>query len=311
MAQNGKLELELLDVHGQFLNERVDVMLRHRVLSHFVKKSQKASAKFIIPNLHTEPQGLYRIETVPLSYMPVDENIKIKGSGTTPYQAVFPVDPKKVVDVIFPKYNKLPEDAQTLLSKSSKVLGFGDAAGEALYEALAKDNVKRAGLLNILAKTNATRLSNGRTVLSYLQELRELRGDRFFVVASKELREETKHSVADNLFERNVPEEAKQNSVDSLFKKVSGSLHHLPAQFVGYTDAGSFKTRDNYGNLQLTFFMKGDECVADIDIDDAAGLKHIFQVLNNMLPGNDTHPYTIQQILIAHQKLDPGYTFVL
>lgn len=311
MAQSGKLELELLDVYGQFLNERVDIMLRHRSLSHFVKKTQKASAKFTIPNLHGEPQGIYRIESVPLSYMPIDDYIKIKSSGTTPYRAVFPVDPNKVVDVIFPKYNKLPADAQTLLGQSGKVLGFGNAIGEALYDALAQDNIKRAGLLNILAKTNATRLSNGRTVLSYLQDLRELRGDRFFVVTSKELREETKHSVAANLFEKFAPEEGKQNTANDQFKKVSGSLHHLPAEFVGYTDAGSFKTRDNYGNLQLTFFMKGDECVADIDIDDAGGLQHIFQVLNNMLPGNDTHPYTIHQILIARQKLDPGYTFVL
>ncbi|HEY0097715.1 MAG TPA: hypothetical protein VGB76_02075 [Pyrinomonadaceae bacterium] len=294
MAQNGKLELELVDVHGQFLDERVDVMLRHRVLSHFVKKTQKASAKFTIPNLHAEPQGLYRIESVPLSYMPVDDNIKIKGSGTTPYRAVFPVDPKKVIKVNFPRYDKLPPDALTLLSRSDKVLAFEGKTGDTLYTALEKENLKLAGMLNIIAKTNLARLSNGRTVLSYLQELRELRGDRFFVVASKELREETKHSVA-----------------EGLFAKKSGKLHHLPAQFIGYEPAGSFKTPDRYGNLQLTFFMKGDDCVADIDIDDASGLQHIFQVLNNMLPGNDTHPYTIHEILIASQKLDPGYTFVL
>lgn len=294
MAQSGKLELELLDVHGQFLNERVDVMLRHRVLDHFVKKTQKASAKFTIPNLHGEPQGNYRIESVPLSYLPVDDFIKVKSSGTTPYRALFPVDPKKVVKVNFPKYGKLPEDARTLLGQSDKVLAFENTKGDALYSALEKENLKLAGMLNIITKTNDARLSNGRTVLSYLHDLRELRGDRFFVVASKELREETKHSVS-----------------EGLFTPKSGKLHHLPAQFVGYEPAGSFKTPDRYGNLQLTFFMKGDDCVADIDIDDAAGLKHVFQVLNNMLPGNDTHPYSIHEILIASQKLDPGYTFVL
>jgi hypothetical protein len=294
MAQNGKLELELLDVYGQFLNERVDVMLRHRVLSDFVKKSHKASGKFIIPNLFTDSQGQYLIDVAPLSYMPVNEFISIRGSSPTPYQAVFPVNPKKVVKVNFPKYDKLSVDAQTLLTKSDKVLAFEGKTGQALYDAMENDNIKRAGMLNILAKTNVTRLSNGRTVLSYLQELRELRGDRFFVVTSKELREETKHSV-----------------VEGLFRKESGALHHLPSQFVGYTDAGSFKTPERYGNLQLTFFMKGDDCVADIDIDDASGLEHFFQVVNNMLPGNDTHPYTIHEILLAYQKLDPGYTFVL
>lgn len=297
MAQNGKLELELLDVYGQFLNERVDVLLRSRDVSHFLKKTHKASAKFIIPSLHTAPQGAYYIDVSPLSYMPVNDFINIKGSGVTPYQRTYPVNPKKVLKVNFPKYDKLPVDAQTLLSKSENVLGFVRKSGPELYDALEKEDVKRAGLLNILAKTNKTRFSNGRTVLSYLQDLRELRGDRFFVVTSKELREETKHSV-----------------VEGLFTKESGALHHLPSQFVGYTDAGSFKTAgdtEKYGNLQLTFYMKGDDCVADIDIDDAKGLEHFFQVVNNMLPGNDTHPYTIHEILIAYQKLDPGYTFIL
>jgi hypothetical protein len=294
MAQNGKLELELLDVYGQFLNERVDVLLRHRVLSHFVKKSQKASGKFIIPNLHTAPQGLYYIDLAPLSYMPKDAFIEIKGSGATPYRTLFPVNPKRVIDVTFPKYDKLPTDGQTLLGKSDKVLGFETKIGEELYNALKNEKLKCAGMLNIIAKTNATRLSNGKTVLSYLKDLRELRGDRFFVVASKELREETKHSVG-----------------DGLFKKADSSLHHLPTQFVDYTNAGSFKTPERYGNLQLTFFMKGDDCVADIDIDDASGLEHFFQVVNNMLPGNDTHPYTIHEILVGYQKLDPGYSFVV
>lgn len=294
MAQNGKLELELLNVYGQFLNERVDVVLRSRDTSHFVKKTQKASAKFTIPNLHAAPKGAYYIDVAPLSYMPVDDFINIKGSGATPYQKMYPVNPKKVLKVNFPKYDKLPADAQTLLSKSENVLAFVGKSGPALYDALENESVKRAGLLNILTKTNATRFSNGKTVLSYLQDLRELRGDRFFVVTAKELREETKHSVT-----------------EGLFKSVSGSLHHLPSQFVGYTDAGSFKTTEKYGNLQITFFMKGDDCVADIDIDDASGLEHFFQVLNNMLPGNDTHPYTIHEILIAYQKLDPGYSFVL
>ena len=138
-------------------------------------------------------------------------------------------------------------------------------------------------------KTANTPLSNGRTVLSYIQKLNEIRGDRFFCVVPKELREETKNSVAEDLFDN-----------------VDGSLHHPPA---GFSPAGSFKTPDHYGNLQLTFFMKGDDCVADIDIDDAGGLEHVFQVLRNKISGNPTHPYNIHEILVAHQKLDPGYTF--
>ena len=57
----------------------------------------------------------------------------------------------------------------------------------------------------------------------------------------------------------------------------------------------------------MTFFRSGDRCVADIDIDDAAGLGHVFQVMRNHLSGKPTHPYNIHQILTKHQNLDPGY----
>jgi hypothetical protein len=89
---------------------------------------------------------------------------------------------------------------------------------------------------------------------------------------------------------------------------VDGSLHHPPS---GFDRAGSFKTEDRYGNLQLTFFVRGDEWLADIDIDDAGGLEHVFQVVRNAVTGRPTHPYDIHQILIAWQQTDPGYELVV
>jgi hypothetical protein len=121
-----------------------------------------------------------------------------------------------------------------------------------------------------------------------------VRGDRFFAFVDKELREQVKHSVNAGLF-HSVPE----------------ILHHLPDEFVGFDHAGSFKTDDHFGNLQLTFFTKGMEWVADIDIDDAGGLGHIFQVIKNHFTNQPTHPYNIHEILMAHQHLDAGYRFNL
>jgi misacylated tRNA(Ala) deacylase len=40
-------------------------------------------------------------------------------------------------------------------------------------------------------------------------------------------------------------------------------------------------------------------------------VQHVFQVLRNKLSGKPTHPYNIHEILIVHQKLDPGYSFVV
>jgi hypothetical protein len=284
-----KLRLELVDVYGAPLKEEVDVLLRHQVLSDFIRRRVNAATRIEITGLRGAPQGSYRLEIDPPSYQYVSLFLNMKASGITPLKLVFPVDPDKITKVNFPAYTQLSGDLRRLLENSANVLSFTGRSGQELYESM--DNIRRAGLLNIAVKSAATGLINGRTVLSYVQELKEVRGDRFFAVVPKELREETKHSEAER-----------------IFKSVSGSLHHPPS---GFSSAGSFKTFDRAGNLQLTFFMNGDDCVADIDIDDAGGFEHIFQVLGNKLSGKPTHPYNIHEILLAAQQLDSGYTFEL
>jgi hypothetical protein len=282
------LSLELRDVSGELLKEKVDIILRHQVLSQVVKVSNNASTKIQIKGLNGAPQGLYRIDVDPPSYQYVAQFINMNASGTTNLELTFPIDPAKVKKVKFPAFTGTEADLQRVMENSEKVLGFEAKKGAALYDAL--DDIRRAGLLNITAKTRATLLTNKRSVLSYIQELREIRGDRFFCAVPKELREETKNSVS-----------------EGLFHPADESLHHAPPNF---SHAGSFKTPDHYGNLQLTFFMnQAGDCVADIDIDDAAGIEHVFQVLKNKLSGNPTHPYNIHEILVGFQHNDPGYSF--
>lgn len=293
MAQTGKLKLDLLDVFGKRIKENVDIFMRNLHLDHKpVLRSIDASKIINISNLHTGSQGIYQISIDPPSYHPVSRFVTVQTSGVTEMSFPFPVDISKIVSVTFPTFPNLLKELRTLLTNSPNVLSFESNTGEALYKAL--DDIRRGGVLNIARKSLATRFSNNKSVLSLIKEIRELRGDRFFAFVEKELREEVKNSVNTGLFD-----------------SVDGSLHHLPAQFEGFERAGSFKTDDHFGNLQVTFFMKGDECVADIDIDDAGGLAHIFQVLRNHFTGNPTHPYNIHQILLSHQHLDPGYRFNL
>jgi len=289
MAENPKLQLELRDVYGKFLGEKVDIILRHQVLSEVKKVSPTVTGKVEIAGLRGAPQGRYRFEIDPPSYQYISEFINMKASGITSRSLTFPIDPGKVTAVNFQAYTKLVAELQELLEKSDNVLSFEGKKGKDLYDSL--DDIRKAGLLNIATKSDATTLTNGRTVLSYVNRLNEIRGDRFFCDVPKELRSETKNSVA-----------------EGLFHKVSGSLHNPPP---GFVDAESFKTSDRYGNLQLTFFTNGEAFKADIDIDDAGGFEHVFQVLRNKLSGNPTHPYNIHEILVGHQHLDPGYTFVL
>ncbi len=294
MAQNGTLKLELVDVFGKRLQEKVDVSLRNTQLSHApVFRGLDASKIINIKDLFTGGQGVYQVSIDPPSYHPVSRTVNLK-SSVTEETIPFAVDITKIVSVTFPSFGNVAKELRTLLTNSPNVFSFGNLSGQALYDAL--DDIRRAGVLNIARKTLATRFDNGQTVLSLVREVRELRGDRFFAFVEKALREETKHGVNSGLF-HSVPE----------------VLHNLPAQLAseGFTHAGSFKTDDHYGNLQLTFFARGEDFVADIDIDDAAGIGHIFQVLKNHFTGSPTHPYNIHEILVKHQHLDPGYRFNL
>ena len=285
----GKLKLNLTDVSGSVIREDVDVVLRHTMSGRELRARLKGGRTTAIGNFPPEPDGVYSVMIDPPSYLPVSQFVAIKTSGTTSLDLTFPVDPRKVKAVKPPAFGDLSEDARRVLESSDTVLLFEGKTGATLYDAI--DDVRRAGLLNIVAKTRATTFPSGRSVLSFLTKLTELRGDRFFVHVARELREETKNAVHGGLFVE-APE----------------LLHHPPE---GFAQAGSYKTADHYGNLQLSFFARGDEWRADIDIDDASGLAHAFQVLRNALTNRPTHPYDIHEILLYHQRLDPGYALVV
>jgi hypothetical protein len=280
---NPTLQLRCVDVHDELLGEDVDVRLRHQGTGELKVVQVPMSKSALIPNLTS---GVYQVQADPASYLGTGCFVDVSGAKAT-LTMTFPVDAAKVKEVDFPEFKKLSADAKRILSDTQNLLGFGGLTGAPLYDEL--DDVRKAGLLNIFAKSAATIFQNGRGVDSYVTRLNELRGDRFFAVVPQELREETKNSVADGLF-HSVPE----------------GLHHPPSNF---EHAGSFKTHDHYGNLQLTFFTNGTDWVADIDIDDGAGLAHVFQVLRNQLTDRPTHPYDIHEILIEHQRLEPGYDF--
>jgi hypothetical protein len=291
MAQNGKLKLELVDVYGKRLQEKVDISLHNVKVPHNLFFKGHDASKFLqISGLHTSAERPYRLMIDPPSYHFVTMFVNVKTSGTTELQIPFPIDAAKVTSVNFPSFASLPREARTLLTNSPAVSGFQNLTGQALLDAL--DDIRHAGLLNIACKTLAANFHDGTSVLSLIRELRILRGDRFFAFVDPALRDETINSLNSGLFHR-----------------ADSSLHSLPPEFVGFTGADSFKTDDHFGNLQLTFFRRGEEMVADIDIDDAAGILHIFQVLRNHFTGNPTHPYNIHEILVKHQHLDPKYTF--
>jgi hypothetical protein len=287
MAEAGRLELEFVDVHGARLTEPVDISLRHRVLNDQRRiDGVDASRPIAIAGLRTEPQGLYILQVSAPSYRPVSRFVTVPASGTTREVIVLPIRHDKA-KAVFPEYDQLDDRVKGVLERSANVRGHAGVSGRALWAALS--DVAKAGLLNIAKKSLATEFKDGADLLPHVT-LIDCLGDRCFV--------EVPGALIDQMPEL----------VDGdFFRAVNGSLHDPPD---GFLPAGSFKTLDAFGNLQLTFFKHGAQCRADVDIDDAAGIGHVFQVLRNHVTDEPTHPFNIHQILIAHQHLDPGYRLV-
>jgi hypothetical protein len=290
MADGPALKIKLRDVSDAPLGQPCTIRLRHQT-SGLLRVVNSAAKKDVVI-LDLLP-GVYQIQVDPASYRAVGRFVNVLPGPRTDVTLSFPIDPAKVVDAEFPPFAALNADAQRILSDTDTLFGYENLSAGDLYTALDNDDVKKAGLLNILAKTSAVAFANQRKVSSYIRSVVELRGDRFFAIVDKALREETKNSV-----------------LDDLFYEAPEGLHHPP---LGFDPAGSYKTFDHYGNLQLSFFAKpdGTEWRADIDIDDAAGLAHVFQVLGNELTGKPTHPYDIHEILVSFQHLNPGYSLAV
>jgi hypothetical protein len=185
---------------------------------------------------------------------------------------------------------KTPHLRLQLAVNRDKVTGlcFSTECGERLPD------LERACLANITAKAKHTLLPAGKSVADYIASIVEVRQDRVFAMVAADL----------------LSEVVAANRAGDLVE-VSGALHSPPAGFRGFKQVGSYKSRDLYGNIQVTLFEHEARYLADLDIDDAGGIMHVFQVLRNAVTGRPTHPYDIHEILLAHQGIDPGYRLMV
>lgn len=276
------LALQLRNVNDEPLGEPVDILLRHQGTGTQTKVQKVAAKTINVVGLQT---GVYAVQVDPPSYRAVGAFAMVGSGKRDPLRMVFPIDPLKVTGLGAPVFGQLSRDASRILTASSTVKNYPDLSGRRLYDAL--DAPRKAGFLNILAKAAATVFEGGKTVAEFLANVIEMQGDRIFAVVHEDLKNATANSVH-----------------TGLFHPVDDALHPPPP---GYRHANSYKTLDHYGNLQLTFFTNDTDWVADIDIDDAQGIEHIFQVVRNEVTQLPTNPYDIHEILVQYQKLDPGY----
>lgn len=283
---DGQLKLSIVNVYGQPVDEPVQIILKnHSLPSPQSVIHVKPAKTIVIKDLFQGANGTYQIEIDALSYIPISQFLNIPSNKPAVLVLALPVDKNKVVSVNFPEYTALPTEAMRLLDAST----IKELSGPNLYNSF--DDVRKAGFLNLATKAQRTLLSNGESVLANLERVTQQQGDRLFASASPTLHDELLASV-----------------VDGGFHKVSEALHS-PQD--GFVLVDSYKTPDHYGNLQLTFSKHDSEWSVDMDIDDAQGFEHIFQVIHNAATSQPTHPYNIHEILVQYQELDPGYTFNL
>ena len=202
-------------------------------------------------------------------------------------------NPKKVDSITAPAFADLPAtfrralDAAVMVELDAEDRDLLGLSGEALYDAMGP--LRKASLLNLVAK--GLHRSSDR-IASFVRSPAVLRQDRCFAEVDPALHEKLARS-------------------DS-FKSAPGKLHTPPP---GFRLMNSFKSRDAHANLQVTFMQKigSDVMWADIDIDEASGFEHGFEVIRNAIVDGRTNPYLVRELLLLgldHQSIDPGYDFV-
>jgi hypothetical protein len=280
----GTLELELTNVRGAGVQDYVRVHLYDLSNGRAYNLYHPVNRILQIKKLKAEPVAHYAVTLYPRNYRVMNFGVMIIMGQTAKERVVLPVEPSRVSRIAAPAFSSLPDQVQTMLNRA-EVAEFPSLTGEPLYEALESQPDRKACLLNLAAKASSVSLGDGSTCLDHLGGLLQLQCERFFARATPALADQVGNS--------------------SAFSPADPSLH---APLAGFQIVSSFKTRDDYGNLQLTFMRNGDDWAVDADIDDARGVLHLFQVARNFFTEGSS-PYDIRDVLLAHQRIDPGYEF--
>jgi hypothetical protein len=288
------IKIILTDAADNDLNDNVTIELFSTHTSNQYKARTRVVREVVVNGMDISGGRTYRVRVSPDNHRVIQFFAMLNESSPVRHEEKVPVEPAKVVSIKGPAYNALTPRARDILATTESPQ-FKDASGSflkggSLYSALDEFPLLKACLLNIIAKSAAVGLQDEKTCLDHYLGLVQVHQDRLFIRTTAALVEEAAQSNA--------------------FHQVSAALHEpLP----GYEMVSSFKSRDHYGNLQLTFQRRGEaggDYIADVDIDDAQGIEHAFQVIRNTVAG-PTNPYDIREILLQQNPpVDAGYQFL-
>jgi hypothetical protein len=287
----GNLVVNLSDMTGDLVRGRVEIDLR-RVDGSSGAGGQNMSVKVNGPvgaltitgiACQTGPGTMYelRASTPHHRKYAFFQLIQENRDNTASDDVEFWVKPGDVKDIQAPALAKLPAIAQKMLGQASMIVDRREdndlvgQSGLALYQRL--DAPRRACFLNIIKKASDTTTAD--CCLDAFRDLLILRQDRLFA------------RIAPGL-----PERLRQAA---MFKSAPGALHEPPPGFSPPIE--SFKSRDPHANLQITLMteLATGGLAADIDIDEASGIEHGFEVIRNAVFNNRTNPYLIREFMNA------------
>ena len=281
------VKLVLVNTRFERIQDTGRVELNHHQLNserYSTRKEIFLGNQIVFPANSIMP-GLYSLRVTSEKHRTVSRFVTIQDNGILELALTLPIEPDKVSRVRFDTYDKLPPDLRLVLERSVSASGENRSARDYYVE---MNDLSKAGLFNIYTKMKATILSNHQSTFEYVQSLIEVKPARFYAHVDSEL-----HNLV-------------TTKSGHLFERVDNTLHR---KFDNHILDASVKTRDRYGNLQLTFSRHVEEqtFIVDADIDNSSGLAHLFDVIGHKFTGTDSHPYDIREILLGSQNLDPGY----
>lgn len=285
--------INLRDVYGKTITDEVEITFYnqkvHSLSQQFTVKFK--SAPIVLTDIPAFPTGLAEVFIKPNRYRFKSIFINVMGGELNLISEDLFVDPDKARPTLM-DFDDLPAKLYgTDLISILKASGINKSAWDSL------DKRNRATILNLSAKMLKETTKNGQSLISHVNSIDQ-------TLLDKKHRARVFGSVKDTLLSalRKFPER---------YEPVSGVLHHFPPGWTPVSQPDSFKTRDDAGNIQLTFATNEENSsLADIDLDDHQGIQHAADVLKHKITGRDTDPYDIHEILIYFQQLDPGYRLI-
>ena len=316
MGDRGSFILSLLNARGNPWRGDTRVRIKDDRDRTIFEKRKQYQGPIRFTNLRAAPKGRHWVHVKTQIHVPASSYVNVSSLTEKNLELRLPIHYEEAdqhgSSIPFPKFGELEASG---LAHISAVLGrdlnpeiaqsnectVRKGSGPAYYDGLVaqkdrEDNHRRiACFFNLYTKMKNTQLAAGCDAWCFVHSIMCLEQDRFFA------------QVDPNL---NMNEYLDKLDQSQSFESYDSNTHDInpPSGFTKHTS--TYKSKDDFGNLQMTFSSKqsGDKkiWVVDADIDEKTGLTHIFEVFLHWITGAKTNPYAVHQLLCL-QGFPPSY----